>query len=67
MMIITTKFLRIRNGLSSRSYLLMFPSVGAAWGGHRWHTGIVAQGAAEQNGISGIIQHKIHSELSVII
>lgn len=68
-MIITTKFPRIRNGLSSRSCLLMFLSVGAAWGGHkqmspRCHTGIVTQGAAEQNGISGLRQNKIHSELS---
>lgn len=61
MMIITTKLPRIRNGLSSRSCLLVFLSVGAAWGGHkqmspRCHTRIVTQGAAEQNRISGIIQ-----------
>lgn len=70
MMTITTKFPRIRNGLSSRCYLLMFLSVGAAWGGQqqvspRCHTGAVtrgvcvsAGGAAEQNGISGIYRIK---------
>lgn len=53
MMMITPKFPMIRNGPSSRSYLVTFPSVGAAWGGHkqlspRCPTGVVAQSAGQQ-------------------